>query len=211
MAQQPDKNRARSRSSLAGDVTGLLRLWSGGDQEARERLAVAMYPELKRIAEQKMRLERKDHTLQPSALISEFFLQLATYEGIIWNSRGHFLAVASQTMRRVLIDHARTRLTGKRGKGALVLQLDGLNLSDPSNYTGILEFNDLLDRLAAQDSRMATVVEMRCFGGLTHQEIADAIGVDERTSKRDWQVARAWLIGQLKKGGRDVPRGMGTG
>jgi RNA polymerase sigma-70 factor (ECF subfamily) len=186
-----------------GEVTLLLRQCSTGDSEVKARLVELMYPELKRIAEGRMRHERKDHTLQPTALVNEFFLELARQQDLSWRTRAHFLAVASRAMRRYLIDHARAHNAQKRPDSHLRVQLDTLNLPALDGAFDALELDEVLERLALEDPRMAHIVEMRCFGGLTHGEIAQTIGVDERTVKRDWQVARAWLIGQLRKGKKE--------
>lgn len=186
--------------SNAGEVTALLHRWTAGDADARQELVGLMYPELKRIAENRMRGERRDHTLQATALVSEFFLQLARREEFVWQNRAHFLAVASQAMKRLLIDYARSHEAGKRGSGCPHIQIDRLSLSaEGGAAAGILEVDECLERLWKEEPRMAQIVEMRCFGGLTNKEIAEALGIDERTVKRDWQVARAWLAGQLRK------------
>lgn len=182
------------------DITGILQRWSAGDQQAREELIGYMYPELKKIAKARMRSERDDHTLQATALVSEFFLQLARREDIVWQNRGHFLATAAQAMKRLLIDHARARRSAKRGSGEPLLTLEFPDRDKASHPIDILDFNRHLDRLWAEEPRMAQVVELHCFGGLTHAEIAEVIGLDARTVRRDWQVARAWLVGHLKKG-----------
>lgn len=183
--------------SPPGDVTVLLRQWAAGDGESREKVIAALYPELRKIARSRMRSERQDHTLQATALVSEFFVDLARNENIAWNNRAHFLASASQIMRRLLVDYSRWHNAGKRGNGCLKVTLEGLAFP---GYPGGLDMIDLdrhLTLLARDDDRMARVVEMRCFGGFTHREIGETLGVDERTVTRDWQVARAWLAGRL--------------
>jgi RNA polymerase sigma factor (TIGR02999 family) len=169
-----------------------------------------MYPELKRIAESRMRGERPDHTLQATALVSEFFLQLARRQDFVWQNRAHFLAVASQAMKCLLIDYARSHDAGKRGSGQPLIQIDALNLSKRDGGLDLLDFSRLLESLSEEEPRMARVVEMRCFGGLTNKEIAEVIGIDERTVKRDWQVGRAWLVVQLRGGPQRVRAGLGT-
>jgi RNA polymerase sigma-70 factor, ECF subfamily len=193
-----------------GDLTALLHRWTSGDGDAGRELVARMYPELKRIAESRMRGERDDHTLQATALVSEFFLQLARREDFVWQNRTHFLAFASQAMKRLLIDYARSHGAGKRGGGQPEIQIDALNLSTRDGGLDLLDFSRLLDRLWKEEPRMAQVVEMRCFGGLTNKEIAETVGVDERTVKRDWQVARAWLVSQLRGGASHVGPGLGT-
>jgi len=193
----------------AGEVTDMLRRWRGGDSEAYSSLITLLYPDLRKLAEYRMRRERAGHTLQPTALVSEFFLQLVNRPDFEWKNRAHFLAVASQAMRRILVDYARAQGAIKRGGDVLKLQIADLNVGSGSGTLEMLVFNELLERLQAEEPRMAKVVEMHCFGGLTFSEIAEVIGVDERTAKRDWQVARAWLLGHLKRGGGDCG-GMGT-
>jgi RNA polymerase sigma factor (TIGR02999 family) len=157
-----------------------------------------MYPELKRIAEAQMRRERVDHTLQPTALVNELFLEIVQAHAARWQDRNHFLAVASQAMRRFLIDHARAHTAARRGGNSIKLRLTDLDLPVDGVFdsTGI---GELLDRLAREEPRMARVVEMHCFGGLNFAEIAEVLDINERTAKRDWQVARAWLYGHLRK------------
>jgi RNA polymerase sigma-70 factor (ECF subfamily) len=180
-----------------GDVTILLRKVSGGDLEARSLLVDLIYPELKRLAEYRMQAERPNHTLQPSALVNEFFLEIVRGNAVNFRDRTHFLAVASQAMRRFLIDHARAHNAQRRGGGMSPVEFRDVGLhKDPIDA---LVLDELLQRLAAEEPRMAQVVDMRCFGGLTHAEIGAALGIDERTAKRDWRVARAWLQSQLVK------------
>jgi RNA polymerase sigma factor (TIGR02999 family) len=192
-------------------VTILLDKWRGGDLGARDQVIDLLYPELKKVASTRMRHERSHHTIQATALVNELFLQLARQQGIHWNSRAHFLAVASRMMRRLLIDYARMQGAGKRGGQDIRVQIDGLGLASQGDSLRVLEFEELLDRLAAEDARIASVVELRCFGGLTYPEIGNVIGVDERTAKRDWKFARTWLAANLRKGNRNVGRGLATG
>ena len=183
--------------STQGDVTLLLGQMLQGKAEARDELVTLLYPDMKRLAEFRMNHERRDHTLQPTALVSEFFLAMCRVKGVEWRNRAHFLAVASRMMRRYLIDYARSHNAERRGSGQANIQIECLELGE--RPFDILEIADLMERLAAEDPRMAEVVDMRCFGGLTHAEIAEALHMDERTSKRDWQTARAWLAAQLEK------------
>lgn len=189
------------------EVTALLT--QGRDESARQRLAALLYPELKRLAQFHMRRERHDHTLQPTALVSEFYMKLMRQPGFAWKDRAHFFQAASQAMRRLLVDHARGVNADKRGSRQTT-QLEEVEPTAASTHASLLEIDDLLNRLSEEDSRMAKVVEMRVFGGLTNAEIADALGASERTVKRDWQVARAWLAMQLGKDVRDDGPGMGV-
>jgi RNA polymerase sigma factor (TIGR02999 family) len=192
------------------EITGILQRWNAGDPGACEELINFMYPELKRIAEARMRSERDDHTLQATALVSEFFLQLARREDIVWQNRQHFLATASQAMKRMLIDHARARRAAKRGTGDPALRIDLLSDVHSEDPVDMIDFNTYLERLWLEEPRMAQIVELHSFGGLTHAEIADIIGVDERTVRRDWRVARAWLVGHLKRGRGNAQKELGA-
>ena len=193
-----------SEKLQAGEVTALLHQLGSGGLEVRDRLVSLMYPELRRLAKCHMRAERPDHTLQTNALVNEFFLEMARQDRQIFNNRSHFLAAASQTMRCLLVDHARTRNAAKRGGGAPPADMNLDTLATVADFPAVLELDQLLDRLGEQEPRMAQVVEMRCFGGLSLKEIGEVLGIDERTAKRDWQVAKAWLHGQLR---RSLPNG----
>ncbi|MEO8372906.1 MAG: ECF-type sigma factor [Candidatus Solibacter sp.] len=184
---------------MTGDVTELLRRYEQGDDGAPAHLISLLYPQLRRIAEGRMRTERAGHTLQPTALVNEFFLQLARHAPLSCRSRWQFLAAASVAMRRLLIDYARAHRADKRGGNVLRVEMEDFAAQGQRRWVDIAEMGDLLEKLAAEEPRMAQVVDLRCFGGLTHAEIGEALGVDERTVKRDWQVARAWLRGHLTK------------
>jgi RNA polymerase sigma factor (TIGR02999 family) len=150
-----------------------------------------------------MRRERSDHTLQPTALVNEFFLKLCARQNVVWRNRAHFMAAASRAMRRILVDYARSRKAGKRG-GEYKLPLDGCETFGCASGVDVEDIHVVLDELAAEDERMAQVVEMRFFGGLSNAEVAEALGVCERTVKRDWQVARAWLFARLQRNGNNA-------
>jgi RNA polymerase sigma factor (TIGR02999 family) len=187
-------------SAAFGELTQVLKTSDLSDPAIRNRLIEIAYPELKRIAESRMRSERETHTLQPTALVSEFFLLLARQTNITFKNRVHFLAIASRAMKRLLIDHARNHKALKNNGGVAPAALDLITIPDTEHAYGVLEIVSLLDKLALEEPRMAEVVELHCFGGLTFGEIAEVVKVDERTAKRDWQVARAWLFGHLRKG-----------
>jgi len=189
--------------NMVGEVTEILTRWNAHAPEDQAKLLDALYPELKRIAEFRMRHERPDHTLQASALVNEFVIQLCTATHQPWQNRLHFLAIASRAMRRILVDYARSHKAGKRGGPASKIQLDGINIAAPREFHDILEIHELLEKLAQEDARMADVVELRYFGGLSNGEVAEALGIAERTVKRDWQVARAWLYAHMSHGPRD--------
>jgi RNA polymerase sigma-70 factor (ECF subfamily) len=186
------------KGSMPGEVTAMLRRAAAGEDGVRSELVSAMYPELKRIAEAQMRRERNDHTLQPTALVNELFLEIVQSKGAHWRDRNHFLAVAAQAMRRFLIDYARAHRAARRGGDSIKLRLTDLDLPVEGFFDPIT-IGELLDRLVREEPRMARVVELHCFGGLNFAEIAEILKMNERTAKRDWQVARAWLYGQLRK------------
>jgi RNA polymerase sigma factor (TIGR02999 family) len=189
-------------TARAGDVTRLLELASAGDDTAKATLFDVLYRELRVLAERAMRDERADHTLQPTALVHEAYLRLASDRGRFQN-RAHFFGVAAGAMRRVLVDHARRRKAQKRGGGTMVT-VDDLDALPQAGATEVdlVVLDDVLSRLAVLDNRLGRIVELRFFGGLSVEETAAVIGVSERTVKRDWQVSRAWLRREIF---RDAP------
>jgi RNA polymerase sigma-70 factor, ECF subfamily len=188
-----------------GEITALLHGSERGNTAVQKQIVALLYPELRRIAESRMRSERADHTLQPTALVNEFFLRLARQETAEWVSRAHFLAMASEAMKRMLIDYARHHNAGKSGGGRLKMSIDGLQLPDANAEVDIVHLTDLLDQLAAEEPRMAHVVDMKCFGGLTYEEIGESLGIGARTARRDWKLAQLWLLGKLRQ--KDADRG----
>jgi RNA polymerase sigma factor (TIGR02999 family) len=202
-----DTGAGRATVDLWNEVSALL-----GDAEtdpdARDRVITLLYPELRRIAEAHMRRERHDHTLQATALVSEFFVHIARTPAFTTRTKAQFLMVASVAMRRLLVDYARARKAEKRGGQFVRVDIESADPSQSRNFEHLLAIDDLLSRLADSDPRMAQIVELRFFGGLTGAEIAEALGVHERTVKRDWQVARAWLYSQLRRDGDDAPPGL---
>ena len=184
-----------------GEVTVLLQRIGAGDASAVEALVPLVYAELRRIADVKLRSEREGHTLQPTALVHEAYLRLVDQTRVEWRDRSHFFGVAAQTMRRVLVDHARARLAAKRGGGSVSSGLDGEEAParEPMLEEALL-VNTAIDRLEKLDPKQARVVEMHYFGGLTMQETADALGVSRRTVHRDWAMAKAWLQRELAQG-----------
>ena len=184
-------------------VTRLLARLRGADEEERaqalQQVMELLYPELRRLASGLMRRERGGHTLQPTALVHEAFLQLADETAIDWEGRAHFMSVAARVMRHVLVDHARRRSAGKRGGGLRHVTLDeALEAGTPRRAFEILHLDEALDRLAALDPRGARVVEMKLFGGLTTEETAAVLGVSKRTVDADWSMARMWLARELR-------------
>ncbi len=186
----------------ASQVTRLLEAWRNGDQQAAGELMPLVYDELKRIAQRYMSRERAGHTLQATALVNEAYLRVVKQQEGGWKDRLHFLAVASQMMRRLLVDHARLRGKVKRGAGWDRITLAGLEVAAPEQAVDVLELHDALDRLAEIDPRKAQLVELRYFGGLTVEEIAKALEIAPITVKREWAKAKAWLYGELHPGRR---------
>jgi RNA polymerase sigma factor (TIGR02999 family) len=181
------------------EITNLLLKTTQGDRAAESELVGALFNELRRVAGYYMRLERSDHTLQPTALVHEVYLRLAQSAGMNWESRSHFFGVAARLMRQVLVDHARSRIAEKRGSGRNKISLDDAFFYSPEKSADVVALDDALSRLAKKDPRLGKVVELRFFTGLTFDEIARILGVSEKTAKRDWSVARAWLHGELSK------------
>ncbi len=181
-------------------LTGLLRAWSGGDRAALDALVPLVYAELRAQARRHLWKERRNHTLQPTALVHETFLRLQSQRRAHWQNRRQFFAVAAQTMRRVLVDHARARIAAKRGAGRTLVPLEDAPAPARAPGVDVLALDQALSRLASLDARQAQVVEMRYFGGLSAEETAAALGVSLPTVKRDWALARAWLFRTLGSG-----------
>jgi len=181
-----------------GEVTALLRDWSGGDQRALERLIPLVYRELRKLAASYLRGERSDHTLQPTALVHEAYLRLVDQRGVDWRNRAHFFGIAARMMRRVLVDHARRRLAAKRDGAAYRISGSGDPI-EPERDPDVLALDLALDGLEALDPRQARIVELRFFGGLTVEETAEVTGISTATVKREWQTARAWLARELRR------------
>jgi len=177
------------------EITILLRQWRAGDAQALDRLIPLVYAQLRRIARRHLARERPDHTLTTAALVHEAYLQLVHQAAVDWRDRVHFFAIASRTMRRVLVWHARRRHATKRVDGRLVRLEDGLLLAadGAGDAAELLALDDALQRLEEIDPRLCRVVECRHFGGLTVEETATALEISPATVKRDWQAARAWL------------------
>jgi len=184
-------------STPAPDVTGLLLAWGRGDQSAADRLVPAVYDELRRQAERAMRREGGEHTLQATALVHESYLRLVDQRQVEWRNRAHFFAIASTVMRRILVDHARARLTAKRGGGATQITLAGVAAGETTDDVDLLALHDALEKLAVLDPDQARLVELRYFGGLTIEETGEALAVSPATVKREWALARAWLRREL--------------
>ena len=184
----------------AQDVTAILRAWTGGDERALDRLLPVLYEELRRTARAYMRRERSGHTLQTTALVNEVFLRLVDIHQVQWHDRVHFLTMAAQLMRRILVDHARRRGYRKRGGGERPVPLDESAMISPGWGPHFVAVDDALNGLAKQDARKARVVEMRFFGGLSVEETAAALDVSTQTVLRDWSLAKAWLRREMAPG-----------
>jgi RNA polymerase sigma factor (TIGR02999 family) len=185
-------------SSASPDVTRLLIAWGQGDDAALDRLIPIVHEELHRIARAYMAGERAGHSLQATALVNEAYLRLVEGPSVNWQNRAHFLAVTSRLMRRILVDFARARKYQKRGGGAVRVTLaDNLPLSDEPGRD-LVALDDALAELAKLDERKSQVIEMRFFGGLSLEETAEALHVSPDTVKRDWKLAKAWLLRELR-------------
>ncbi|KXK07100.1 MAG: ECF subfamily RNA polymerase sigma-24 factor [Acidobacteria bacterium OLB17] len=182
------------------EITQILHDWNSGDENASERLLPFVYDELKRQARYLMSRERSDHTLQPTALVHEAFLRISKQGGVNWQNRSHFFGVASRLMRQILVDHARQHGAAKRGTAAIHLSIDDVTVPAEARAGSILALHESLERLEKLDKKQAAVVEMRFFGGLSNAEIAEALGVSERTVVRSFSVAKLWLYRDLSDG-----------
>jgi RNA polymerase sigma factor (TIGR02999 family) len=186
-----------------GDVTGLLQVWSEGDPRAFDRLVPLVYGELHRMAHRYLSKERADLSMQPTGLVNEVCLRLLGWEPVRWQNRGHFFGVSAQMMRRILVDIARRRQADRRGGiGAVHVQIDDVDIPQPAQDADLVAIDAALEQLALFDARKAQVVELRFFGGLSMEEIAESLGISERTAHNDWAFARAWLYRQLSGEGR---------
>jgi RNA polymerase sigma factor (TIGR02999 family) len=181
-------------------VTDWLAAWRSGDLDAREQLFAVVYPQLRQIAARFLRQERANHTLDPTALVNELALRLLGSAPLAYKDRSHFFALAAQMMRRILVDYARARVAGKRGGVQQRVTLSSIadDLGAAPQSEDLLVLDDALSNLERADPRAAQVVELRFFGGLHEEEVAEILGVSVTTVKRDWKVARAWLIDQLQ-------------
>jgi RNA polymerase sigma factor (TIGR02999 family) len=192
MKLEPTANLTREQ------VTVLLQAWSNGDPSAPEKLTPLIYSELRRLARRSMRRENPQHTLETGALINEAYLRLADWRNARWENRAHFYGVASQIMRRVLVDYARSRSFQKRGGGARPVSIDEAIVPLPNQAPDVLALDEALERLAKLDSRKSRVVELRFFAGLSVEETAGVLNVSPFTVIRDWNFAKAWLHREIR-------------
>jgi RNA polymerase sigma factor (TIGR02999 family) len=179
------------------DVTVLLQAWSKGDKSALDQLTPMIYTELERLARRYMAREQSGHTLETGALLNEAFLRLVHWKTARWENRSHFYGLAAQIMRRVLVDHARSRSFQKRGGKARPVALDEAVVVSPERSPDLVELDEALERLATFDPRKSQVVELRFFGGLSNEETAEVLGLSPFTVIRDWNLAKAWLQREL--------------
>jgi RNA polymerase sigma factor (TIGR02999 family) len=182
------------------DITQMLIDWSNGDREALDRLLPVVYTELRRQAARHLRRERAGHTLQTTDLIHEAYLRLVDQRSVSWQNRAHFFAVAAQSMRRILVDHARRRHRAKRGGSDIAIPLDEGLLVAAEKSVDLLALDEALTRLAAIDVRQSQIVELRFFSGLSNEETAAVIGVSLTTVKDDLNMAKAWLRREIDGG-----------
>jgi RNA polymerase sigma factor (TIGR02999 family) len=179
------------------EVTRLLADWSRGDDAAFAKLTPLIYEELRRIAHRHMGGQRPDHTLQTTALVNEAYLRLADQTNPSWQNRAHFFAVAARAMRQIVVDYAKSQRAQKRGRGALKIELDEGAIVSPEQSQEIIDLHEALERLGTLDSRKAQVVELKFFGGLNYDEIAEVLKIARMTVRRDWEFAKLWLYTEL--------------
>jgi RNA polymerase sigma factor (TIGR02999 family) len=183
--------------SATDDVTVLLRAWREGDRSREQALFDAVYAELRGCAARYLGRERRDHTLQPTALVHEAYLRMANQAGVAWQNRAHFIAIAASMMRRILVDHARAHGADKRGGEWERISIDLAELEDAHDPADLLALDGALEELAAIDELHGRIVDLRFFGGLSIEETAEVVGSSPATVKREWALARAWLFRRL--------------
>jgi len=179
------------------EVTGLLIAWGAGDESALDKLVPLVHAELHRLAHREMGRERAGHTLQTTALVNEVYLRLIDVSRVRWQDRAHFFAMSARLMRRILVDHARSRLSQKRGGATRRVSLDEALTVSPERGADLVALDDALKALAAVDARKSQVVELRYFGGLSVEETAESLHVSPDTVLRDWSLAKVWLLREL--------------
>lgn len=193
----------RSQGPTAGDpdITELLQRWSDGDRGALDRVLPLVYQELRHIATRQLQYEREDHSLEPTDLVHALYLQLVDQRRASWANRAHFYGVVAGMMRRILVDHARTRLAAKRGATTMTVSLSALvtdPVAEPVHSSDVLAVDRALERLAQRDAEHARIVELRFFAGLSIAETAHVLGRSPATVKRAWRLAKAWLYRELR-------------
>ena len=191
-------------------ITELLIGWNRGDEGALDRLMPLVYEELRNVARRHLAVEGHEHTLQSAALVNETYLRLVDQRHVQWRNRMHFFAISARMMRRILVDHARHRQADKRGGPMPTLALDASMAVKEDQDLDILALDEALERLSALDLQQARVIELRFFGGLTIQEIAESLDISTATVTRDWVTAKAWLFDRLKRAGESRGAGHDT-
>ena len=181
------------------EVTRLLLDWSNGDKTALDKLMPLIYEELRRLAHRYMSRERAGHTMQTTALVNEAYVRLINRKNVHWQDRAHFFAIAAELMRTILVDHARSHATAKRGGGARKLSLDEVLVVSQERAADVVALDEALNALAVIDPKQSRIVELRFFGGLTIEETAEVLDLSAATIKREWTTAKAWLYHELSK------------
>jgi len=192
--------RNRSMTPSPSNVTQMLHDWSDGDREAFDKLVPIVYEELRRQAVRYLRRERPGHTLQTTALIHEAYIRLIDQTNVRWQNRAHFFGIAAQLMRRILVDHARSRQAAKRGGSDIKVPLEEAIIASEGREVDLVALDEALERLAAIDPQQSRVVELKFFSGLSVEETAEVLGISPRTVKRDWNVAKGWLRREISEG-----------
>ena len=182
------------------EITQLLLDWSDGDRASLDQLVPLIYDELRRLARRYMRQERGGHTLQTTALVNEAYIRLVDQRSVRWQNRAHFFAIAAQIMRRILVDHARTRAYAKRGGDARQVSFDESAIVSPERSAEVIAVDDALTDLATHDARKSQIVELRFFGGLNIEETAEVLAISPTTVQREWRSAKAWLYHAISEG-----------
>lgn len=186
-------------TSSSDGITQLLERWSNGEEEARDELVPLVYSELHRLATNYLRRERREHTLQPTALVNELFLKISEQNNMTWQNRAQFFGVAAQLMRRILVDHARAHHAEKRGGDRYCVSLRNIRAFGAEPDTDLLALHDALNELAELDPDQARIVELRFFGGLTIRETVEVMGISHATVEREWKIAKAYLKRELSR------------
>lgn len=181
------------------EITQILHDWNNGKSDAKDRLIPFVYEELKHQARILMLKERRNHTLQPTALVHEAFMRISKSSGIEWKNRSHFYGIASHLMRQILVEHARRRASNKRGNNPIHFSLDDVDVSVEEHSDSILALDEALEKFAELNPLQAQIVEMKFFGGLTNKEVGEVLNISQRTVAGKWKVARIWLYRELNQ------------
>ena len=189
------------------EVSQLLRDWNRGDEKAVDRLIPLVYDELRGVAGRYLQRERPDHTLQATSLVHEAYLRLVDQNSTTWQNRAHFFAVAAELMRRILVDYARSHHAAKRGGIREKLELNEALLPVAERAVDLIALDDALRDLVTFDARQSRIVELKFFGGMTFEEIGEVLAISDRTAKREWRLARAWLRREISQGETNAPVG----